>query len=238
MTFPRRAVPVAAGLFLLWGLRLAWLHRSISRFAEYWSALCGEPGRLLYVALGDSAAPTRPPTGSTRTTGATAPGPTPFGPRRTAAQPARSRRVRPSPPDRQPLTGVALSRNRLGDRPFSSDDTSGKSTDGVGDPDRQRPEGELAQAREERATSGHAADGLAGQEQCTRAGDVEPSRNGSSGMSPPSAQDSSDAMAAVTGEGSVDGSTPSSLRRWRCSAVSGSRLIAAATLAAESRSAP
>ena len=34
MTFPRRAVPVAAGLLLLWGLRLAWLHRSISRYAE------------------------------------------------------------------------------------------------------------------------------------------------------------------------------------------------------------
>jgi len=56
VTFPRRAVPVAAGLFLLWGLRLVRLHRSISRYAEYGSALRGEPGRLLYVALGDSAA--------------------------------------------------------------------------------------------------------------------------------------------------------------------------------------
>ncbi|MBC7679320.1 MAG: SGNH/GDSL hydrolase family protein [Pseudorhodobacter sp.] len=41
---------------LLWILRLARLHRSVSRYAEYWSAPRGEPDGLLYVALGDSAA--------------------------------------------------------------------------------------------------------------------------------------------------------------------------------------
>jgi len=49
------AGPVAFAL-LLWGFRLARLHRSVSRYAEYWSVPRGEPDGLLYVALGDSAA--------------------------------------------------------------------------------------------------------------------------------------------------------------------------------------
>ena len=52
----RRAAPAAAGLLLLWGLRLARLDRSVARHARYWSVPRGEPGGLLYVALGDSAA--------------------------------------------------------------------------------------------------------------------------------------------------------------------------------------
>ena len=45
-----------AGLLLAWWVRVQQLQASIPRLARYWSAPHGDPGGLLYVALGDSAA--------------------------------------------------------------------------------------------------------------------------------------------------------------------------------------
>lgn len=40
----------------VWAVELVGLTRSVEARAEYWSVPRGEPGELLYVALGDSAA--------------------------------------------------------------------------------------------------------------------------------------------------------------------------------------
>ncbi len=46
-------VVLAAGF---WGVRLWQLRREVDRYARYWSQPRGEPGGLLYIALGDSTA--------------------------------------------------------------------------------------------------------------------------------------------------------------------------------------
>lgn len=58
----RRHRVLSAGLVVvvllaaLWGLRLWQLRREVGRYRQYWSQPRGEPGGLLYVALGDSTA--------------------------------------------------------------------------------------------------------------------------------------------------------------------------------------
>lgn len=61
-SFPRRhralSIVLAMSLAVLgwWGLRLWQLGRSVEQYRRYWSVPQGEPGGLLYVALGDSTA--------------------------------------------------------------------------------------------------------------------------------------------------------------------------------------
>ena len=61
-TYARRHKVLSAVLALSvtmvgwWGIRLLQLHRSVGQFRTYWSVPRGDPGGLLYVALGDSTA--------------------------------------------------------------------------------------------------------------------------------------------------------------------------------------
>jgi acyl-CoA thioesterase I len=50
------AVAVVATLISLWGVKLVQVARGVDQARVYWSQPRGEPGGLLYVALGDSAA--------------------------------------------------------------------------------------------------------------------------------------------------------------------------------------
>ncbi|HET9442488.1 MAG TPA: SGNH/GDSL hydrolase family protein [Acidimicrobiales bacterium] len=56
----RRAVAVVAAVAVLgagvWGLRAWRLHGQVERYRRYWSVPRGQPGGLVYVALGDSSA--------------------------------------------------------------------------------------------------------------------------------------------------------------------------------------
>lgn len=57
MTRIRPALQITGtSLLLLWWVRLRRLRATVPRMARYWSVPQGEPGGLLYVALGDSAA--------------------------------------------------------------------------------------------------------------------------------------------------------------------------------------
>ena len=52
----RLAAPVLLPALLVWVVKLVQLHRSVESYRAHWSQPRGEPGGLLYVALGDSAA--------------------------------------------------------------------------------------------------------------------------------------------------------------------------------------
>lgn len=47
---------VGLALLLVWAVKVARVARSVGRYADFWAIARGEPGGLLYVALGDSAA--------------------------------------------------------------------------------------------------------------------------------------------------------------------------------------